>query len=49
MESGIDHPDTKTITEIAEGTLSPDDERMKNYLIKQYQKKRYGWELHPRI
>ena len=41
LESGLDHPDSKTITEVAIGALKSDDEKMRNYLIKQYQKKKY--------
>lgn len=42
MESGAEDPDAQIITEIAKGNVAQDDERMRNYLIRQYQKKRYS-------
>jgi hypothetical protein len=34
MESGADHPDTKTLTALAEGLIKKDDEKVKAYYIK---------------
>lgn len=41
LEAGVNDTDSKTINEIAVGALKKDDEKMRNYLIKQYQKKKY--------
>lgn len=41
MESGENNEDAEVISKIAMGEMAKDDVKMKNYLIKQYQKKRY--------
>lgn len=42
MESGADHEDTKVIAKLAQGEIDKNDIDLKNYLIKQYQKKKYS-------
>lgn len=42
LESGADHEDTKVITKLALGEIDKNDVDLKNYLIKQYQKKKFA-------
>ena len=41
LEEGIYSEDAKTLSEYAQGNITKEDSRMQNYLIKQYQKKRF--------
>ena len=41
MEEGIESEDAQTLRKVAEGQIQKDDSKMQNYLIKQFQKKRY--------
>lgn len=41
MEEGGDSQDAQTLKQWADGQLEKDDRNMQNYLIKQYQRKRY--------
>ncbi len=41
MEEGPDSEDAQTLSEVASGAINKDDQKMQNYLIRQYQKKRY--------
>ncbi|CDW91766.1 UNKNOWN [Stylonychia lemnae] len=42
MEVGEDHEDAQTVAKVATGQMDKDDIKMRNYLIKRYQKKRYS-------
>lgn len=41
MERGADHPDAQALREYAEGQITKDDQRIRDYYIKQYQRKIY--------
>lgn len=41
MEEGPESEDAQTLTSWADGKLATDDQKMQNYFIKQYQRKRY--------
>jgi len=41
MESGPEHPDAVTLAEWAQGSLTKEDEQVKDYFVKQFQKKNY--------
>ena len=41
MEEGPDSQDAQTVSEWASGKITSEDQKMQNYLIRQYQKKRY--------
>ena len=41
MEEGASSQDAETLKQVADGSISKDDVKMQNYLIRQFQRKRY--------